>query len=285
MKYTVKWIEDHLGITRSALKYYEAKGLMSKYESRNPVNNYREYNESDLDRIWCIKILQGIGFSVREIKALLDNPDSDFYASISQKVSELEKQRDEILQYIDFAKSIKLTGRVPSTGKVGSVRYEDFIRQTRENWNFYNKPMVEPYLSAMNEVFQTDDTDCNENDFGKLEKLASLLNHFQETQITCTMNAYYQIIAEMRGLDYKSKPVQTVVRLLYHFMREQNVTQESEETFNPYIFAKYTAPFFLDGSDIAKINHLNYGKESCQFIAEAIAYFGGYQTMQELYEK
>lgn len=43
MKYTVKWLEDNLGIIRKALRNYEAKGLLSPDVSRNPSNNYREY--------------------------------------------------------------------------------------------------------------------------------------------------------------------------------------------------------------------------------------------------
>ena len=41
--YTVKWIIDNLGISRKTLRYYEKKGLLK--DSRNIINNYREYNE------------------------------------------------------------------------------------------------------------------------------------------------------------------------------------------------------------------------------------------------
>lgn len=77
MKYTVKWVEDNLGITRKALRDYEEKGLLSTDASRNPINNYREYDYEDIDRIWSIKILRGIGYSIKEIRALMDDSDVD----------------------------------------------------------------------------------------------------------------------------------------------------------------------------------------------------------------
>lgn len=42
MKYSVKWIEDNLGINRDQIKYYEEKELPIANVARNPVNNYRE---------------------------------------------------------------------------------------------------------------------------------------------------------------------------------------------------------------------------------------------------
>lgn len=284
MKYSVKWVEDHLGITRSALKYYEEKCLLSKTESRNLVNNYREYDENDIDKIWSIKILQEVGYTVNEIKELISDPDTDFYTSISEKVTELERRRDEILSYIEFAKSIKLTGRIPTTKQVGSIRYEDFIKYAHENWNFYDEPDATPYLSVMEDILQPKGTDGSEIDIEKLEEIASILDNYQETQRTCTINAYYQVIAAMQQFSCKSDVVQAVVQLLYRFLESDKTAKEIGEKFNPRFFAQYTAPFFLDGSDIAIVNQKCYGEEGCQFIAEAIANFGGFGSLEELYD-
>lgn len=284
MKYAVKWVEDNLGITRKALRYYESKGLMPTDESRNPENNYREYNDDDIERIWSIKILQGIGYSVNEIRELIENPDADFYSSISEKVEELERKRDEIIQYIEFAKSIKLTGRVPTTKQVGSIRYEDFIKYAHKNWNFYDGPKAAPLLDTLEEVLHPAEQEWSDTAVEKLKGLAEILSDYQETQRTCTINAYYRIIADMYHLDYRSDTVQTVVQLLYSFLSEQDAVKEIGNKFNPHFFAKYTAPFFLEGSDISRMNEVNYGKEGCRFIAETIAYFGGFEALDDLYE-
>ena len=95
--YKVKWVEDHLGISRKALRNYERLGLM-------PPN--RDYSDEDIDRIWSIKLLQGVGYSLAEIRELMDNPEADFYKSISEKVVELERKRDDITNFIEFANAI-----------------------------------------------------------------------------------------------------------------------------------------------------------------------------------
>ena len=63
MGYQVKWVEEHLGVTRKALRIYEEKGLMPKNEG----GQYRRYDEDDIDRIWAIKVLQGMGYTLNEI--------------------------------------------------------------------------------------------------------------------------------------------------------------------------------------------------------------------------
>lgn len=284
MKYTVKWVEDNLGITRKALRHYEEKGLLSADASRNPINNYREYDEKYIDRIWSIKILQGIGYSIKEIRALMDDTDVDFYESISEKVVELEKKRNEVLRYIEFAKTIKLTGRVPTTKQVSSIRYEDFMNYSRENWNFYLEPKVASYLNVMDELILPEEREWSDADIDRLEGLAELLADFQENQMTCTVNAYYKIISEMYHMGYRSESVQLVVRLLYDFLSEQEAAKEIGEKYTPQFFAKYTALFFCDGSDIGKMHASTYGEDGSKFIANAIAYFGGFETLEDLYE-
>ena len=76
-------------------------------------------------------------------------------------------------------------------------------------------------------------------------------------------------------MDYASKPVQIVVGLLYEYLRDFHSAQDSEVEYTPLLFAKYISSSFLFG-DIAELNKHNYGEEGCFFIAQAIAYYGGY---------
>ena len=107
MGYSVKGVLENLGITRDMLRYYEKEKLLSTNESRNPTNQYRDYSDEDIERIWGIKLLIGIGFTAKEIYALMNAPDFDFDTAIAQKVAELERKHDENLIYLEFAKSIK----------------------------------------------------------------------------------------------------------------------------------------------------------------------------------
>lgn len=87
MGYSAKWVRDKLGVTRDMIRYYEKEELIPIRSSRNPANNYRDYSEEDIERIWCIKLLIGIGFSVKEIKQLMTDPSFDFDTAIAKKWS------------------------------------------------------------------------------------------------------------------------------------------------------------------------------------------------------
>lgn len=88
----------------------------------------------------------------------------------------------------------------------------------------------------------------------------------------------------MKSLDFNSEAVQTVVEQLFCFLSECDTAKEIGEKYIPVFFSKFTAPFFLEGSDIGEINIATYGREGAEFIARAIAFFGGFDSLDDLYE-
>lgn len=77
MGYKVKWVEENLGVSRKALRNFEAKGLMPKNDG-----GYRDYSDVDIDRIWTIRILQGMGYTLTEIVNMTNDETFDFDSSI-----------------------------------------------------------------------------------------------------------------------------------------------------------------------------------------------------------
>ncbi|MCD8195560.1 MAG: MerR family transcriptional regulator, partial [Lachnospiraceae bacterium] len=149
MGYKVKWVEDHLGITRKALRTYEEKGVMP----RNKYGQYRNYSEEDIYRIWTIKVLQGIGYSLKEIANIEKVDDFNPDASIAEKIKDLEKEQARIEQVLGYARTIKLTGRLPSWPKeMGSMKFEDFYKKSLNEWNINDDPASQAYQSLADSV-------------------------------------------------------------------------------------------------------------------------------------
>lgn len=100
----IKEAEEQTGISRANIRYYEKMGLLQP--KRNEKNGYREYTPEDIKRILQIKILRKLDVPIEEIKNTFDCP--EMFGEVIQKQKEnLEKQRAELTDAIDFCEEIK----------------------------------------------------------------------------------------------------------------------------------------------------------------------------------
>lgn len=63
-------LEQRTGVSRHTLRYYEKQGLLLEVERR--INNYRDYPEQAVQRINMVRQLKKFGFSLREIRDVMD---------------------------------------------------------------------------------------------------------------------------------------------------------------------------------------------------------------------
>lgn len=101
-------------VTVKTLRYYEQKGLLLPYEV-DEWTGYRYYSIYQMQRLNIIRGLQQQGFTLEEIKELLE--DSEQMPSIdqlTQKIEETEhqlqlliKRRSQLLKWLDSHKQIK----------------------------------------------------------------------------------------------------------------------------------------------------------------------------------
>lgn len=273
MGYSVKWVTENLGITRDMLRYYEKENLIPINNTRNLSNNYRDFSEKDIELIWGIKLLIGIGFSAKEIRAFSNDTNFSFYEVISNKVKQLEKKHEEILLYLEFAKTIKLTGRIPNTTQIGKMKFDDFIEYSRQNWNAFNSPLGKKLMNVTDTMLEKTTNELDEND---LKQFIELFGELESDQVVyvLTSSGYYRVISDLIPLGYKNDTVQNIVKCLYEYTLKF-IKPELRDKYTPLVFADQTCSSFLE-SGIAVLNERNYGKEGCLFIAQALAYFGGY---------
>lgn len=106
-------------VTVKTLRYYEQKGLLLPYEV-DEWTGYRYYSIYQMQRLNIIRGLQQQGFTLEEIKELLeDGEQMPSIDQLTQKIEETEhqlqlliKRRSQLLKWLDSHKQIKTMGKV-----------------------------------------------------------------------------------------------------------------------------------------------------------------------------
>lgn len=272
MGYKVKWVEENLGVTRKALINFELKGLMPKNDG-----GYRDYSDEDIERIWKIRVLQGIGFTVSEILKMTKEENFDFDSSIQMKIGELEKKREKINKHLGYAKTIKTTGRFPSRPKVmGSVNFEEFYEKSLNDWNINNNGDDKVFLDLFDKYSNLSPEDFEKSDVGKVFKLCEKLQNYPDL----LMDSYLfpREIAKRKNLGTNHSEVQLLVKMLYD-SKIKNIPESSAMSLDQFV--RFESSAYKSG-DVARMNRENFGEDGCDFIADAIAVFGGYENYNEI---
>ena len=280
MGYKVKWVEDNLGVTRKALRVFEKAGLMPE----NKGGQYRDYDDDDIDRIWTIRVLQGMGYSIKEICDMVADDGFDFDTSISQKVEQLEEKKAELERHLGYAKTIKLTGRFPPRPpKMGEVKFEDFQNNAIERWNISGDLQGESYAQLAETMLSKSNEEWNNSDLGRM---LAALEMMKNTDLDLLLAEYIlpKVICKRKALGADHPEIQLMVKLIYE---NQNILgqaygMEGEMTIKQ--FSRFYSSSYLAG-DVAKLKAGEYSEEDCEFIAEAISIFGGYKNHDELVEE
>tara|TARA_B100001248_G_C27398410_1_gene467598 strand:- start:4390 stop:4782 length:393 start_codon:yes stop_codon:yes gene_type:complete len=87
-----KDILEKANIDRETLRFYETKGLLPKINRTD--SGYRIYPEDTLNRIQFIKTAKGAGFTLKEIKELVQLKQKSATCRIGRDIA--AKKRDEI---------------------------------------------------------------------------------------------------------------------------------------------------------------------------------------------
>ena len=276
MGYQVKWVEENLGVTRKALRNFERLGLMPPNEGRA----YRDYSDEDIDRIWAIRLLQGMGYSLKEIVDISKDENFDFDTSIVKKIEELEEKKSMVEKHLGYAQNIKLTGRFPSRPKVmGSVTFGDFYEKSLNEWNVNSDPEIKKYKELADLILNTPEDELEDTDIGRLfDFLQNLQELLTNTDQFMLEKAIPTEIIKRKDKGAANDEIQLLVKILYE-SRLDSIPELGNMTLNQFV--RFESSSYISG-DVARMKEKEYGKEGCKFIADAISVFGGYSCYEEV---
>ena len=90
MDMTLREVCDNAEVSRRAVQGYEKAGLVSA--SGKNERGYLLYDEDSQERIKRIRFLQQLGFTVKEIKGIIDAPNDVLKAALEERVERLKEE-------------------------------------------------------------------------------------------------------------------------------------------------------------------------------------------------
>lgn len=273
MGYKVKWVEENLGVSRKALRNFEKHGLMPSNEG----GAYRDYSDEDIERIWAIRLFQGMGYTLKELVKLSESDDFDFDASLEKKIQELENEKAKIERHLGYAQHIKLTGRFPSRPKnMGTITFEEFQEKSLNQWNVNSDPEAKKYQEIADLILNTPEDELKDTDIGRLFEF---LIELQEQMSDMDSLFIEKVIPNEIIKRIENGPEDEEVQLLVKMMYENRISSISDMAKSQFV--RFESSSYISG-DIARMHEKEYGKDGCRFIADAIAVFGGYSCYDEV---
>jgi DNA-binding transcriptional MerR regulator len=98
----VKEIATAASVTPDTVRFYTREGLLNP--ARNPENNYQQFDAEDLQRLRFARKARQLGFSLQEIRQILDQADDHHSPCpmvrdvFEQRLTEVERQIAELQQ-------------------------------------------------------------------------------------------------------------------------------------------------------------------------------------------
>ncbi len=137
---TVSALADRCGLSRSAVLYYEAKGVLPR-PSRT-AGNYRAYGENHLRLLRRIRLYRKVGLSLADIRLVMNRPHADAaqvlerrLASIDAEVDRLRGHQRAILRLLQQSRVMRGTKMITKDKWVAIMRAAGFSQDDMHRWH------------------------------------------------------------------------------------------------------------------------------------------------------
>lgn len=191
---TVKEVSRLTGVSVRMLHHYDAVGLLKP--SALTEAGYRLYNEEALERLYLILVFRELGFSLRDIRRILDAPDYDRNRVLEQQISLLETKVAHLQNRIQLARGIQLVG----------IQHMD--------WSGFDSKKLDDCSEQVKKLYSK--TDIWQEYTHKSENRTQEQEHALDDALT----SHFSRLGQLRHLDPGSEPVQSWVAGLQAFISE-----------------------------------------------------------------
>lgn len=202
MSYTVKQLADLAGVSPRTLHYYDQIGLLEPEQIGE--NGYRYYSDRAMLRLQQILFFKELGFSLEEIREIMDRPDFDLLQALRLHKAGLQERLERLKRLITTVEKtlLNLEGAYPMKNRQyfegfseeKQKQYEQEIRQRYgekafegvRDWNSYT-PEQKATIQAESEAIY--------GDLAAILESSGIASHLEFTPDSPELQAAQPIIA------------------------------------------------------------------------------------------
>ncbi len=130
---SVHEVSELTGVSIRTLQYYDRIGVL--HPAGYTEAGYRMYDGKDLEKLQQILLFRELEFSLKEIKAMMEDPDFDREKALKQQIGMLMLKKEHLEDLIRFARGIITSGGNAMDFKAfDKSRLEEYARQAKAAW-------------------------------------------------------------------------------------------------------------------------------------------------------
>ena len=191
---TVHEVSKLAGVSIRTLQYYDKIGLL--HPAKYTESGYRLYDDTALEKLQQILLFRELEFSLKDIKAIMDNPNFDRRKALEQQIALLTLKKEHLKNLIDLARDIKDIGvnKMDFTA-FDTSKIDEYAAQAKSLWG--NTPEYREFEEkSKNRTAQEEQTISTQMmgifaEFGTMLKLDPSAEKVQ-SQVKKTAGFYYR---------------------------------------------------------------------------------------------
>ena len=204
MSYSINELAKLAGISTRTLRYYDKQGLLKA--RRNPENNYRYYEESEVDQLQKILFLKLFDLPLEQIKQVMQTSPKTQYQVLRNQRSKLVAQQqnlDDLIKNLDKTlATMKGETQMTDTEKFATLKKEMINKNERQ----YGAEIRKKYGDAQ--------IDFSNDKFSSLS--ADELAHFKKLSA--------EILTELKNFDNTAGVKQAAAKHIFDLHKEYLLT-------------------------------------------------------------
>ena len=237
---TVHEVSKLAGVSIRTLQYYDKIGLF--HPAKYTESGYRLYDDTALEKLQQILLFRELEFPLKDIKAIMNNPNFDRKKALEQQIALLTLKKEHLENLIDLAREIKEIGvnKMDFTA-FDTSKIDEYAAQAKASWG-------------------------NTPEYREFEEKSKNRTAQEEQTISTQMMDIFAEFGTMLKLDPSEEKVQAQVKKLQGFITENFYNCSDEILYS-------LGSMYVSDGDFTENIDMTGGKGTAEFVFKAITIY------------